>query len=164
MNLNLMTLKEELEYAELCLPAHMLFLMSEEVKKRGYEFRADMQNYLNNASIAPLNKLAAHDIQRIATKVDNAAHSLMRELDLDTAQQALLAVAVFVINLVDKRVFPDPRNMAVLIAMTLLEEWKTDEGEWRGRMAEFEAFAQRLWLRAQVLGFYVKPSAIRLSA
>ena len=41
---------------ELCAPAHMLVLMLEECKKKGFEMRADVEHSLNMAAVSPMAK------------------------------------------------------------------------------------------------------------
>src|SRR5262245_24255998 len=111
---------------EHCLPAHQFALMAEHGAREGWELRADIVRYLNNAAVAPLKGLAPGDVQRVARQVDELAHALMRDTSLNDPRYGFMCCSLFTLRLVDEKLFPDARNQAVLVSLLMVEEAKVD--------------------------------------
>jgi hypothetical protein len=141
---------------ELCLPAHLLALMAEQIARHGWELRADINAYLNRAAAVPLAGLGAVTIQRLARRVDQLARSLLHDLAPDNPQLGLLTCAMFTLTLVDDGLFPDPRNQAVLVSLLLVDEARDDDGRWRVLEAEAKTKAHGLLVRTRLQGYYLQ--------
>ena len=140
---------------ETAVPAHMLALMIEECGKLGLELRADVLAHLNRAAAAPLARLDAFSISRLAQRIDDVATALLRELNPDDPRHGLYCCVMFVMKLVDEGRFPDVRNQAVLVSMLLLEdvrdERKDVDGQgvvWRLQEAKWQEEAGKMLNRA----------------
>ena len=156
----------DLTTVEQALPAHLMFLMMEQVQKLGLELRADVLQHLNRAAIAPLARLDELSVARVARRIDDAARTLLHDLSPDDPRHGLYCCAMFCMTLVDEGRITDVRNQAVLVAMLLLDDirddskdvlgagvvWRLQEGQWRKE-------AQRLLNRALLMGLYVVGTA-----
>ena len=140
---------------ELALPAHLLALMAHELRRQGWELRADVGTYLNNAAVLPLTGLDDLRVSLLAKKIDDMAKAMLHELAPDDARPGLLAVAQFVAMLVDEAVFEDARNPAVLTALLLLDEAREDP-EWDWGEIALKRRARTLRNRASLLGLYCR--------
>ena len=146
---------------ETAVPAHMLALMVEECGKIGLELRSDVLMHLNRAAAAPLARLDAFSISRLAQRIDDVATALLRELNPDDPRHGLYCCVMFVMKLVDEGRFPDVRNQAVLVSMLLLEdvrdERKDVDGQgvvWRLQEAKWQEEAGKMLNRAILMGLY----------
>ena len=152
------------EIVERCLPAHMLFLMIEECRKIGLELRADVARQLNVSAIAPLARVDSLSVARLARRVDDDARALLRDLSPDDPRDGLYCCATFVLTLVDEGRLADKDNMAVLVALLLLQDVKEDrpdedgaEAVWRVQEARWAEEAKKLLRRVVLLGYYARP-------
>ena len=140
---------------ELAVPAHLLVLMAHELAKDGWRLRGDVERYLHNASVLPLAGLDELGVARIARRIDEVSRTLLHRLAPDEPRQGLLAVASFVLLLVDEGLFDDPDNQAVLASLLLVEEAR-EEPEWRFAEAAARQAAHRLLAQARLLGLYLR--------
>lgn len=148
---------------ELATPGHMLVLVAEEARKKGWELRIDVVARLNNAAAAPLAQLDHFSIRRLAQRIDDVATSLLRDLNVDDPREALYCVAKFVAILVDEGRYTDPLNNAVLVSLLLIEDIKDDAPDEKGQLVvwkldekKWEAKAKELIRRANIMGYYGK--------
>ena len=148
---------------ERILPAFMLVIAAGEAKKQGYLLRADVVHRLNMASAAPLAALDDFTIRRLARRADDAATSLLRDLNPDDSREAIYCLATFVLLLVDKGVLNDRQNQAVLVSLLLRDDardaGKDDHGKaavWRLDEAKWTRKAKDLLHRANLQGLYLK--------
>lgn len=149
---------------ELALPAHLMFLMIEECKKNGLELREDVAHKLNVASVSPLSQLDTLSIARLAKLIDDLAHSILHDLSPDDPRDGLYSCAQFCLKLVDEGRFNDPQNMAVLVALLLMDDVKDDRTDQAGNEAHFHVQekkwkdnAGRMMTRAVLAGYYSSP-------
>jgi len=140
---------------ELAVPAHLLVLMAHELAKQGWLLRDDVQRYLHNASVLPLAGLDELSVSRIARRIDEVSRSLLHSLSPDAPRQGLLAVASFVLVLVDEGLFDDPQNQAVLASLLLLDEAR-EEADWRLAETAARQAAHRFLTQARLLGLYLR--------
>jgi hypothetical protein len=154
----------DLTAVELSLPAHMLFLMMEECQKHGYELRADVLAKLNQAAVAPLSRTNTLNVARLATQVDDNARVLLSALSPDDPRDGLFCCAQFVLKLVDEGRLNDPKNMAVLVALLLMDDVRDDRPDtngalavWRVDESRWQDAAGRMLSRAVLLGLYSAP-------
>lgn len=145
---------------ELALPAHMMFLMMEECQKMGIEMRADVAHKLNVASVSPLSQLDTLSVRRTAKRIDEVARSLLHDLSPDDPRDGLYCCVQLVLKLVDEGRLTDPQNMAVLVALLLMDDIKDDrtvagdEPVWRLAEARWREKSGRMLHRAILQGFY----------
>ena len=144
------------------LPAHMMFLMMDEATKAGLVMRADVQHRLNMGATAPLAGLDEFSVARLARKIDGNARILLRDLSPGSAKDGLYICAMFVMALITEGfVKSDQGNMAVLVALMLLEDVKCEfpdenggKPQWGLDEAKWKRGARALLSRAVLLGFY----------
>lgn len=148
---------------ERALPAHLLVLMSEQVRRRGFEFRADLVHNLNMAAATPLADLDEFSISRTAKTVDDAARTILHSLSPDDPRDGLYCCAMFCVVLVDEGLIKDPRSQAVLVSLLLLDdvqdERPDENGElavWHERESQWRKQAKGMLTRAKLLGFYLR--------
>lgn len=149
---------------ELALPAHLMFLMAEECSKAGLELRADVQHKLNVASVSPLSQLDTLSIARVAKQVDDLARSLLHDISPDDPRDGLYSCARFCLKLVDEGRLNDPQNMAVLVALLLMDDVRDDRKDVAGNEAVW-GLAEKRWadnagrmmMRAVLAGYYALP-------
>ncbi len=152
----------DLPFIEQALPAHMMFLMMEECQKAGFELRADAQHRLNVAAAAPLARLDAFSVSRVATRVDALARSLLRDLSPEDAVEGLHCCAMFCLTLVDEGCLDDKTNMAVLLSLMLIHDAENDQTDEQGneavtslKLARWKSAARKLHTRAAVQGVFL---------
>jgi hypothetical protein len=151
------------QLVERCLPAHMMVLMMEECQKIGLEMRPDVLHRLNVASIAPLAKSDAFTVARLAMRVDDAARTLLNDLSPDDPRHGLYSCAMFAITLVDEGRIADVKNMAVLVALMLMDDLKDDapdeQGQgvvWRLQEQKLKQEAKKLLGRCALMGLFAQ--------
>ena len=122
--------------------------------------------HLNRAAAAPLARLDAFSISRLAQRIDDVATALLRDLNPDDPRHGLYCCVMFVMKLVDEGRFPDVRNQAVLFSMLLLEdvrdERKDVDGQgvvWRLEEKKWQDEAARMLNRAITMGLYARSGA-----
>lgn len=155
------TKSKELDAAEACLPAHMMFLMMEQCQKQGLEMRADVLHKLNVASVSPMANLDSFAARRVAQKVDDVARSLLHTLNPDDPRDGLYACAMFALHLVDEGFIRDARNQAVLVALLLMDDLKDERPDVKGqgvvwgiREQAWKKSAGAMHVRAALQGVY----------
>jgi hypothetical protein len=140
---------------ELATPAHMLVLMAHELAKQGWVLRGDVERYLHNASVLPLAGLDELSVARVARRIDEVSSILLHRLSPEAPREGLLAIASFVLVLVDEGLFDDPLNQAVLASLLLLDEARLED-DWRLAEAAARQAAHRLLAQARLLGLYLR--------
>lgn len=135
--------QRDLRLIRLCLPAHMMFLMLEQAMKIGWQMRADVLHKLNNAAGAPLAECDPFDVSRLAKRIDESAHALLRDLSPDDPVEGLYCCAMFAMVLVDEGYLTDRQNMAVLVALLLLSDARDDSPDANGVKPEYDLKEQR---------------------
>ena len=163
--------KRDKAIVELGVPALMLVLMAEEAAKKGFVLRADALHKLNMASAAPLAKLDVFSIRRMAIRINDAATTLLRDLNPDDPREGLYCCAMFTLKLVDEGKLLDKNNMAVLVSLMLIDDvkdeslddkgngvvWRLDEVKWRRKASE-------LLHRTTLMGLYDLTRDMQLTA
>ena len=151
------------EAVERALPGLMMFLMMEQCQKIGLEMRADVMHRLNVASAAPFAKLDTLSVSRVAKRTDDAATTLLRDMTADDPREALYIAAMFALVLVEEGQLADKDNMAVLVALLLMDDVKNEEPDadglrpvWTAREAKWKDAAKRLMTRAMIMGLYAR--------
>lgn len=155
----------DLEVVGLCLPAHMMFLMMEQCSKSGLEMRPDVLQKLNMGAAAPLAQFDEFSVARLARKIDENAKVLLRDLSPDSLREGLYICAMFVMALVSESYLKRDRgNMAVLVALMLLDDVKDEKPDANGVKADWgleeqrwKTGARKILSRAVLLGLY-KPT------
>lgn len=154
------------QVVELAAPAYMLLYVMEKVAANGFELRADVVQHLGRAAILPLTKIDELSVARVARRVDDIATTLLRDLNADDPRHALYVCAMFVLLLVDKRLYADPGSQAVLVSVLLTEDirdarpdadgqgpvWRLEEQKWLNE-------AKSLLQRANLMGLYLSDKA-----
>ncbi|WP_113152751.1 hypothetical protein [Nitratireductor sp. OM-1] len=146
---------------EAALPAHMMYLMVEECQKIGVELRADVQEKLNLAAVAPLTRLDELSVSRTAKRIDELARTLLHDLSPDDPRDGLYSCAMFCLTLVDEGFLHDRTNQAVLVSLLLMSDLEDDrkdeageEAVWRMTQARWKSAAGKLHVRAALQGVY----------
>jgi hypothetical protein len=157
----------EIATLEKAVPAHMLALMLEGCGRQGYECRSDILMHLNNAAAAPLAKLDAFSISRLAKKIDDISTSLLNHLSPDDPRDGLYCCAMFCLKLVDEGLLDDKQNQAVLVSLLLIDDVKDDRKDVQGQSsvwevdeARWKAKAGDMLFRAHLLGLYLRRSRV----
>ena len=146
-----------------CIPAHLLFLMLEECEKEGLEMRSDVKHKLNVATVAPVADKDPVTVRRVALHTDTVAVSLLHLLAPDDPRHGLYACAMFVLLLVAEGRLQDKGNMAVLVALMLMEDAKDDRKDtagndpiWHLEERKLRDEAKKLVRRANLSGYYLQ--------
>lgn len=155
--------RQEIATLEKAVPAHMLVLMLEACGRQGYECRSDILTHLNNAASAPLARLDAFSISRLARKIDEIATGLLTHLSPDDPRDGLYCCAMFCLKLVDEGLLDDKQNQAVLVSLMLIDDVKDDRKDVQGQSAVWEvdetrwkAKAGDMLFRAHLQGLYLR--------
>lgn len=150
------SIPDELERVETALPAHLLFLMLEKVtEEKVYEFRPDILVKLNRAAIVPLSDLDPLTITRVAGRTDELARALIAGLSLDDSRLGLASSAFFILKLVDEGLFQDRTNLAVVVALLLIEDMRAEGSEWPNAEVACQLYASKMLRSARLLGCYL---------
>lgn len=149
--------KQEEEAVAYALPAHMLFLMFDQCRRKGWELRMDVVQKLNESTGVPLSgKFDSLAISRLATKIDETAVSLLNTIAPDDPVDGLHIVAMFVLILIDEALLGDPRAIVVVTSLLLMEDLKQGNADWPFKETFLRREAKRLLHAATLLGFYKK--------
>lgn len=153
-------LLQEKSVVETSLPAMMLGLMAEKCLEAGFEFRSDILKRLNVAAVAPLSGLGNDlSVSRVAKRLDDASRALLNDMSPDSPQHGLYVCAMLILLLVDGQFFADAKNMAVLVALLLMNELR-DRGSDSAYVFNevlLRSEASKTLGRAQLLGLYNVP-------
>ena len=146
---------QERERVELGLPAHLLFLTLEEVtRKKVYEFRPDIFIKLNQSAVLHLAGLDNLTIARVAKKIDDAAKTLISVPSQEDSRHVLACSCFWILKLVDEGLFTDRTNMAVVVALLLINDMREMGSEWLNDEAIASKTAGTMLQRAKLLGYY----------
>ena len=161
---------KNLAVIELALPAMMLFLMMEACVKMGIEARSDVMHKVNMASAVPFKAIDMLSIPAVAKQTDDFARSLLRDLNPSDPREGLYVCAMFILLLVDEGRLTDPKSMAVLAALLLIEDVKDEEPDvngfrpvWFANELKWKAEAGKLLNRAMLQGLYTGIAPVSLS-
>jgi len=100
---------------------------------------------------------------RVARRVELVAEALLRELHADDGREAMLAVAFFILKLVDEGLVDDAGNQSVLVALHLAEDARAEGNEWAQKESAAQARAGGMLVRAQLMGLF-PPVTVQLLA
>lgn len=114
---------------ELIAP-HMMALAVEKLYADGYELRLDARGYLDNAVKALVLRHTGQEMV-VAKKADDYATKIMRHVDFDDAETALLAISYMIAKLVQEELYPDKTNQAVLTALMVIGDKDDDSPEFQ---------------------------------
>jgi hypothetical protein len=155
----------DLTAVETALPAHLMFLMAEECARKGLILREDVHHKLNVASAAPLSRLDTFSVVRVAKEIDKVARDLLHDLSPDDPRDGLYCCVQFCLKLVDEGRLNDPQNVAVLVALLLMDDVKDDKTDeagnaplWRLDEARWKEKAGRMMSRCVLQGYYALPT------
>lgn len=154
----------DMAVVETALPAHLMFLMAEECARKGLILREDVQHKLNVASAAPLSQLDTLSVVRVAKEIDKVARDLLHDLSPDDPRDGLYCCVQFCLKLVDEGRLNDPQNVAVLVALLLMDDIKDDKRDeagnevvWRMDEKRWKDAAGRMMMRAVLQGYFALP-------
>jgi hypothetical protein len=141
---------------EKIIPAFIIALALEEMKKRGHEIRPDFLEHLNRAQELGLAGRDQVSQLRIAKRVDRDVTAATKDArNTDDTRTWAIAVVRFVLALADKGCLQDPGNVAVLIALAILDEAKGDGSQdWAYETDKGLAISDRLLTRFRLLGYF----------
>lgn len=149
-------LSRDRDIVELALPAHMMFLMYEEMRKHDWHIREDVLQSLNIACAVPFGEADELTISRCAKRTDDAARSLLHDLSPDDPRHGLLDCCAFVLTAANDFLI-NPDSQPVLVALALMEEAKQDAEGWNYSEARAYERGKGILTRAILLGYYTKP-------
>ena len=155
---------QETDTLEKTVPAHLIQLAIEECVRQGYEFRSDIQMRLDQNIAAKVSKYAdGWQLKRIARRIDDTASACLRRLNADDAKEMLYCAAMFSLVLVDEGLLDDPANIAVLVALLLMEDAKDENKDEQGNQplyalaeARWRSKAKEMLVTAHLSGLYLK--------
>lgn len=116
----------ELSVTEMAVPCHLMWMSAQPLPLSGHILRRDVVHNLNRASAAALTPLA-HDllaIKRVAYRVDQAASRILRDVNPNDTLHAFYVSCMFVLVLVDEGLLADAQSMAVLVALSCINDLK----------------------------------------
>lgn len=141
----------------LALPAHLLVTAALDVRKGGWQLRHDIFLHLDRgAAVALKDASDTLQIRRVATMTDNAAMVLLRELHADDPRDAVLAVAFFILKMVEEGLVENTDNQAVLVSLHLMEDARDPGNDWNPDETWLSSAAAGMLLRANLMGYFVK--------
>ena len=146
---------------ETTLPAMLMLKMLEKARKTGVEMRWDVEKKLSNAVLAPLGKLDTVSVSRIAHRLEDMSTTMLRDVSADSAAHGIYVCAMFTLLLVAEDRLDDKGNMAVLVALMIMDDIKHDEPDTNGMRPMFAAQetvwrkeADAMLFRANIMGIY----------
>ena len=147
---------------ERAIPAHMMILMMHEVKRAGYEFRADVDEQLEAAVASPMIDLSKAEVRTACRMVDYTARELLGVINPDDPLQGFYACATFMLKLVEEGL-QDRTNQAVLVATLILDDLGNDMDDVDGagvpyglRLSSWQKRADNALVRANLMGLYLR--------
>lgn len=140
--------------AELALPAHLLWVMTDDVRKKGWIPRADVFEHLNRGAAAALNGLDQVSIPRVAKRIDDLARDILREMHFDDERDGLISCAMLVSKLVEERLYPDTTNQAVLVSLLLIDDAMDAGSELPFNEARIKQNVGRMLSKLATAGYY----------
>jgi hypothetical protein len=143
--------------ASLALPAHLLVTAALDVRKQGWQLRPDVFMHLDRAAAAALTDASdTMQVARVAQIVDDTAARLLRDLHANDPRDAMLAVAFFILKLVEEGLLPDAENQAVLVSLHLMADARDAGSDWHPDEAWLTSAASSMLRRANLLGYFWK--------
>lgn len=143
--------------------AYMLVRAYKQAKREGWELRDDVLQSLRTAAQKPITYVGSTEITRFALSVERGGSAGLDALTGYTGLQALQAVSYFILLCVENGVVVDPRGMAVLVALTLVEEAKEDPS-WYLEEHDARRRAEKIETRLRLLGlFYSDPKVFQVA-
>lgn len=147
---------------ERALPPLLLMKAIEELNKKGYEIRADVQARLAIAVAAPFAKIDEFMIERLIKRADVITNNLLAKLPDDPVDR-VYSVCMFNLKLVDEGLLDDKQNMAVLVSLLLLDDVEDDRKDAEGREAlkvadhtRWKTYASAALSSANLHGLYLR--------
>lgn len=150
------------ELVEASLPAYLMLMAVHNCHRNQIDLRADVAHHLDRASAAPFSGLHGIDARRVAQKVEDTTKTLLNCLDSSEPRESLYACALFTLRLVDEGFLSDQTNMAVMVALLLMndlddaENGTPDDAYARllGTRESWSRKAGALHTRAALLGYF----------
>jgi hypothetical protein len=149
--------QKEHRAVELGLPAHLLWLCADRLRKEGYALRPDVFINLSNAAAAALAGLPRAVIVPVAKQIDEVATMVLRELSFDDLRDGIMSCAMLTLKLVDERLFLDPTNQAVLVSTALAQDAMDAGSDLPFNEAVLQHNVGRLLVRLTLLGYFQAP-------
>ncbi|MCA1777488.1 MAG: hypothetical protein LC676_18315 [Loktanella sp.] len=146
---------------ERAVPAHMMILMMHEVRRAGFEFRADVGEQLEAAVASPMIDLTKAQVKTACRMVDAHARTLLDVINPDDPVEGLYSCAAFMLKLAEEGL-QDRTNQAVLVAALILDDLSNDndvdgaEVPYGLRLASWRKRADNALVRANLMGLYLR--------
>lgn len=152
---NVMLLGTQLRSAvERGIPAHLLYLSAERLKRDGYILREDVFINLDRASVAALTGLSSEQVRQAATQIDETATAILRDMSFDDPRDCIISCAYLILKLVDEGLYTDVQNQAVLVATLLTVDSRDSGSDIPYNEAVLKKNVGRMIVQLSLRGFY----------
>lgn len=141
---------------ELCLPAHMLALVTEALEKReGITLRRDVSKNLSMGLAAIFEHLSVSRRRAVAEVLDRDARRAYSGAAIYDLRLGLAATSVVCYNLLIRGVYADPSNAGVMAAVLIYNEVSDYPEEWGSpTLLEINSAAGRIWRNLRDMGYF----------
>ena len=111
------------------LPATLLYRAIKDLRSKGYLMREDVNAHINTARLAAIANLSFDDKFRCIQTTSETAELMLHGARPDDARDLVLAVAFFILKLIEMGLWGDAGNTAVIASIHIMEDAKEDP-EW----------------------------------
>lgn len=136
------------------LPKHLMAFVASKVREKGYEFREDIESALIVSAAADITLYDERMQEAIIATLDSIMPGMVRALPGEEPK-ALLATAVFVLQLVDRGLYKDPKATVVPTALLLVKEAEEDTELWMSGPQGVHRQANNLITYCNLKGLYL---------
>ncbi len=124
-------------------------------ENRGKIIRGDMIENLHRSVRRLIDDRPVLEVTMLAERVIKDADTVMQSAEAEYEPHAILGACHMILRLCDEGLLPDPGEMAVLVALVIVQEATEDdeEGQWRWNEFIVQKVSKNLYDTAQRLGY-----------
>lgn len=141
------------------LPKYLVAMTVSKMMETGLELREDIMESVVTGFEAALPKDPVQRAQ-IIQKLEKTTPGMLREIEADNAQTALIGVCSWLVKMIDERLIADTGSVASLSALMFIEEARDDAQTWQVMWEQVNSTVPKLMNHCQLgLGLYLKEAA-----
>lgn len=155
-------MKTIIEVVEAILPTYIMARMVDQAVKSGLEFRDDMHTYIKRGLEHDLGVLSPLYREQCLQKVASVGETVIKSMNVPTAQAGLLATAHFMLRLIETGLYKDKKHVTATVSMLLLVEASEDDSLWGIGKAAIEEASGRMLNSARWCSLYLQGPKLML--
>lgn len=133
------------------VPAHLIIVGCQQLRKIDGELRPDMVQNLEKSIATAMVDLDMLSISRLAKRCDEIVQALLDDIAPEKPTDIVLAGCLFILRLVDEGLAPDPGGQPTLFALSIKAEAEENQKWWKYDEAYIRGLTDRMMQRAKLL-------------